>query len=68
MKATLEFSLPEDAEEFRTASSAGDTMTALREFAAYLRAQHKHADPPDDVHTIRERFYGTLADYGVTLD
>jgi len=68
VKATLEFTLPEDAVEFRQASSAGDTMAALREFAEYLRGQHKHADPPDDVHAIRERFYSTLADYGVTLD
>ena len=70
MKATLEFTLPEDRDEYRTANQAGAMRSALDAFAEYLRGQVKYVEPHerDSMETVRERFYTELSDAGVMLD
>ena len=68
MKATLEFELPEDGEEHRMAVHAADFYLALIDVAEYLRGQEKHADPPADIHEIRQEFYAILENRDVRLD
>lgn len=70
MKATLEFTLPDDAEEYRLASGAGAMYAVLHAFAEYLRAQEKWVEPEyrDEIPIIRARFYDELEAHGVTLD
>ena len=48
MKATLEFNLPEEREEFETSVNAYRYKSALWELDNYLRGKIKHA--PDDMH------------------
>ena len=45
MKATLEFSLPEEREEFEMTNKAGDYYSQLFEIDNYLRSLLKHGDP-----------------------
>ena len=45
MKATLEFSLPEEREEFEMTNKAGDYYSQLHEIDNYLRSLLKHGDP-----------------------
>lgn len=48
MKATLEFNLPEDQDEFNLATKAADLQSALWQMKQWLRSETKHA--PDDMH------------------
>lgn len=49
MKATLEFNLPEEQDEFRVASDAGSTMSAVEDVLNYIRNRLKYEDLPADV-------------------
>jgi len=49
MKATLEFNLPEEQEEFRVASDAGSTMSVVEDVLNYIRNRLKYEDLPADV-------------------
>lgn len=42
MKATLEFNLPEDETELRTAIRAMDQLASIRDFYERLRSLNKH--------------------------
>jgi len=44
MKATLEFNLPEETEEFKMASCALNLVCVINEIEDYLREQIKHND------------------------
>ena len=68
MRATLEFELPEDRVEHRRAVQAIDLYLVLCDFERYLRGQEKHADPPADIHEIRQEFYAILENRDVRLD
>lgn len=59
MKATLEFTLPDEQHEFMQASRAGEAFLALEEFGEYLRAQEKYVDPAerDDISAVRRQWY-----------
>lgn len=48
MKATLEFNLPEDQNEFILATKAADLQSVLWEMKQWLRSQTKHA--PDTMY------------------
>lgn len=61
MKAILEFTLPEDNPEFQRACQAADAFCAINEFSEYLRGQEKYADPPDDIHMIRGKWYNVMS-------
>lgn len=43
MKATLEFNLPEDQEEFQTAQDGGKAKGVLHELDQHLRSKTKYA-------------------------
>ena len=45
MKATLEFNLPEEREEFEMTNKAVDYYSQLHEIDEYLRGILKHGDP-----------------------
>ena len=70
MIATLTFTLPEDAEDFRLANQAGAMSAALTSFDEYLRGQAKYVEPEarDDIYAIRERFWEEMRDHGVVLE
>ena len=55
MKATLEFNLPEDQNEFEMVNNASKTYSVIWEFQQWLRSQTKHA--PD---TMSENTYDTF--------
>lgn len=44
MKATLEFELPEEREEFSLAQRGADWKYAMADFVSWVRSQLKHAD------------------------
>jgi hypothetical protein len=50
--ATLQFNLPDDQEEFRSAVKGSKYLSALREYDSWLRGLTKHGDvsqiPPQD--------------------
>ena len=57
MKATLEFSLPEEREEFDCACRGGELRGQVQNFDNWLRDQIKHHDKPlqdvrDTLHKI----------------
>jgi hypothetical protein len=67
VKATFEFSLPEEIEEYETYRRAPDYERALRELREWLRGRRKHHDGDtnaDDVwyefHAICEGFANDL--------
>ena len=47
MKATLEFNLPEDQEEFQMVNNASKTYSVVWDLQQWLRAQVKYA--PDEM-------------------
>lgn len=64
MKAILTFNLPDEQEEFRQASQAGEAFRALEEFGEYLRSQEKYVDPDkrDSLLEIRQTWFGIMRD------
>lgn len=70
-KATISFTLPEEAEEHRTALQGQDYKSAIEEFDQFLRATIKHAGLPVDqesaLRDARTRLLNILDEYGVTL-
>ena len=47
-KAILEFTLPEEAEEFKLANNGINYFIAIEEFSNYIRRKYKHVDPSSD--------------------
>lgn len=54
MKATFEFDLPDDAEEYRITAAASQLYRAVTQFDGWLRRTYKHRDMNDDEHRIVE--------------
>ena len=48
MKAILEFTLPEETQEFETAAKAGQLATTIRDLDYYIRSLRKHG------HTLKD--------------
>lgn len=73
MKAILEFSLPDDQEEYETASNASKYRYVLTELSEHLRRRVKYA--PDNqleevtlaLEGIRDMIYELLRQDNVTL-
>jgi hypothetical protein len=67
MKAILEFSLPEEADEHLTAVKAGDWQMALWDVDQRLREIVKHGDDKqaDWAQEIRDYLYEQLNDRGL---
>jgi hypothetical protein len=74
MKATLEFNLPEDQDDFQKASRANDLHYAIWEFDQWLRSQTKYApdtmskDSYDAYDDCRERLYQFLNENNVNFN
>ena len=64
MKATLEFNLPEDQEDFDLACNAGTFHYRVRNFEEWLRAQVKYGNYAEEqqavFETVKEKFYAAL--------
>lgn len=69
MKATFEFQLPEENDEFDIYVNASDASIALSDFYNYLRSEWKYnGDAYTDeqyktLEVIRERFHELCGDY-----
>lgn len=57
MKATLEYSLPEEQYEFETAVRAHAVAAALAGFRQYLRDKEKHGDRYPTIMEVRAAFH-----------
>lgn len=74
MKATLEFNLPDDNQEFQLASSAYKLWSVLYELDQDLRAKTKYApdDLPQDKYDayqeVREILHELMTQENVSLD
>jgi hypothetical protein len=74
MKAILEFNLPEDREEFETASNAEKWWSVAWEMNQWLRGQIKY--PPDEMsddkleafEECREKLRELIDEYNLDLD
>jgi hypothetical protein len=69
MKATLEFTLPEEADEHLTAVKATDWQLALWDVGQKLRENVKHGDDDKQAEwaqEIRDFIYEQLNDRGLT--
>jgi len=73
MKATLEFNLPEENEEFKDSLEGGKWKSFAISFSEYLRQQVKYCeeDYTDDqyktLEKIREQFYELLNEDNLSL-
>ncbi len=69
MKATLQFTLPEEHAEFMEAASASSLRCALCDMAQYLRDRLKHEDLTGNVHEAvqhaRDTLWGIMGDNDV---
>jgi len=66
MKATLEFTLPEEHTEFNTACHAQKLLSALFEIDQYIHNKAKYATSDVRVYeVVRADIAGILADNGV---
>jgi len=64
MKATLEFNLPEEREEFEMTNKAVDYYSQLHEIDEYLRSLLKHGDPEaQSSRTLAERIRNMIEIY-----
>jgi len=72
VKAILEFTLPEDQEEFRTASDAPKYRAVVEYIFAYLRGRIKYGQMPsrarEALEVVRGELLSIMRDRGVDLD
>jgi hypothetical protein len=73
MKATLEFNLPEEAQEFRTAINGWKFKSVLNEINDDLRSKIKWQDDmPDAVRqalqAVRDDMYQRLSEHNINLE
>lgn len=70
-KGILEFSLPEEEDEFKTAQDGGGYKCVLSDMDNYLRGRIKYEELPKDVeHALRlarQRLQDLAADYDVSI-
>jgi len=67
MKATLEFSLPEDNQEFELASKALKLYGTLWDFDVWLRTQIKYNNQ-EQYETVREKLRELMNDNRIDFD
>lgn len=72
MKATLEFNLPDEQEDFDLCVKANKMHYALFEFDSHLRSILKYEDnlseeTYDKVQSIRDRLYDVCIENGITF-
>lgn len=68
MKATLEFTLPEEREEYEQATSAHKYLAVLLGLAEWLRSELKYQERDEHFRTamiyVRDKLYQLAADEG----
>lgn len=67
MKVTLEYTLPEEANEYRCAREGGDLRSAMCDFAEWMRRQFKYETTPPTLDQIREQFHELLKERSINL-
>lgn len=69
MKATIEFSLPEESHEHQTALDGGKWMSLLHGIDESLRSEAKHgADKRYRASEVRTMLHNAMAEYGLSFD
>ena len=73
MKATLEFNLPEESQEFRTAINGWKFKSVLNEINEDLRSKIKWQDDmPDEVRfalqAVRDDMHQRLSDHNINIE
>lgn len=69
MKATLEFSLPDEQVEYECAVNGSKASAALNDFDQWLRAQQKYEGKESiDVEVCRKVLRQTMQDNGLHFD
>ena len=67
MKATLEFNLPDDQEEFNHANNGFNYYMALVEMDQWLRAEYKYNDK-EELYEVREKLRQIIFENNVKLE
>jgi len=66
MKATLEFNLPEDKEDFEYANNGFNYFMALTEFDQWLRSEYKY-NGKEEMYEVREKLNYFINENNVTI-
>ena len=67
MKATLEFNLPDDQDDFNYANNGFNYYMALVEMDQWLRAEYKYNDR-EELYEVREKLREIILENNVKLD
>ena len=67
MKATLEFNLPEDREDFNYATNGFNYYMALVEMDQWLRSEYKY-NGKEEMYEVREKLRQIILDNNVEID
>ena len=67
MKATLEFNLPEDQDDFNYANNGFKYYMALVEMDEWLRAEYKYNDK-EEMYEVREKLREIILSNNVNID
>lgn len=67
MKATLEFNLPDDKEDFDYATNGFNYYMALVEMDQWLRSEYKY-NGKEDMYEVREKLNEIISDNNVKID
>jgi hypothetical protein len=68
MRASFEFDLPDENEEYKMHVKAGDFHCAVWSFAEWIRGVCKHGNPDEyNAQKVRDKFYEFLSEYDVDL-
>jgi hypothetical protein len=67
MKATLEFNLPEDRDDFNYATNGFNYYMALVEMDQWLRAEYKYNDK-EEMYEVREKLRQIILDNNVKIE
>ena len=67
MKATLEFNLPEDREDFNHANNGFNYYMALVEMDEWLRSEYKY-NGKEDMYEVREKLRQIILENNVKIE
>ena len=67
MKATLEFNLPEDREDFNHATNAVNYYMALVEMDEWLRSEYKY-NGKEDMYEVRNKLREIIFENNVNIE
>jgi REP element-mobilizing transposase RayT len=72
MKATFEFNLPDDQNDYDIMNQSTQMLRCLWDIGEALRSWekygHQFTDANDAVRKIREDFHNTINNYGINID